>query len=119
MNHVISNQNRHLEQLNALYSITQIISKSFGQRQMLHEVLDILSENLEMCRTVVMLSNRDGSELVVEAAENDGVQSETEQIRYRRGEGITGKVLETGQPVIIPRIADEPEFRRFPPGAEG
>lgn len=111
MNHVVSNQNRHLEQLNALYSITQIISKSFGQRQMLHEVLDILSENLGMCRTVVMLSNRDGSELVVEAAENDGVQSETEQIRYRRGEGITGKVLETGQPVIIPRIADEPEFR--------
>jgi Nif-specific regulatory protein len=105
------NQNQHLNQLNALYAITQIISKSFGQRQMLHEVLDILGENLGMCRTVVMLSSRDGSELVVEAAEDDDTRSEEEQIRYRRGEGITGKVLETGQPVIIPRIADEPEFR--------
>ena len=103
--------NRHLDQLNALYLITQIISKSFGQRQMLHEVLDVLSENLGMCRTVVMLSSRDGSELVVEAVENNEIQSETEHIRYRRGEGITGKVLESGQPVIIPRIADEPEFR--------
>jgi len=111
MNSVISNQNQHLDQLNALYSITQIISKSFGQRQMLHEVLDVLSENLGMQRTVVMLSSRDGSELVVEAAENSEIRPDTECLRYQRGEGITGKVLETGQPVIIPRIADEPEFR--------
>ena len=92
---VISNQNRHLDQLNALYAITQIISKSFGQRQMLHEVLDVLSENLGMYRTVVMLSSRDGSELVVEAVENNEIQSDTAHIRYRRGEGITGRVLET------------------------
>ncbi len=111
MNHVTLHQNRHLEQLNALYAITQIISKSFGQRQMLHEVLDVLNKTLAMCRTVVMLSSKDGSELVVEAVDDNTVQSDAEHVRYRRGEGITGKVLETGQPVIIPRIADEPEFR--------
>lgn len=105
------NQNPHLNQLNAMYSITQVISKSFGQRQMLHEVLDVLSENLGMCRSVIMLSSKEGSELVVEVAEDGDIQPQAEQIRYRRGEGITGKVLETGQPIILPRIADEPEFR--------
>ena len=110
-NEKTNSQNQHLRQLNALYSITQVISSSFGQRQMLYEVLDVLNENLGMCRSVIMLSTREGSELVIEAAEKSGIHSEANQVRYRRGEGITGKVLETGQPVIIPRIADEPEFR--------
>ena len=110
-NEKLNSQNQHLRQLNALYSITQVISSSFGQRQMLYEVLDVLNENLGMCRSVIMLSTREGSELVIEAAEKSGIHSEADQVRYRRGEGITGKVLETGQPVIIPRIADEPEFR--------
>ena len=56
------NQNQHLGQLSALYSITQVISGSFGQRQMLYEVLDVLSDNLGMCRGVIMLTSLDGRE---------------------------------------------------------
>lgn len=104
-------QNGHFSQFNALYSITQVISGSFGQRQMLHEVLDVLSDHLGMCRGVIMLTSLDGSELHIEAAGSEDQHFPTKDIRYQRGEGITGKVLETGQPVIIPRIADEPEFR--------
>jgi Nif-specific regulatory protein len=106
-----SNLTRHLNQLNALYSITQVISASFGHRQMLHEVLDVLSDSLGLCRGVIMLTSMDSSELLVEAAGSDESHTHNKDIRYRRGEGITGRVLETGQPVIIPRIADEPEFR--------
>lgn len=104
-------QNEHLNQLNALYSITQIISSSFGQRQMLYEVLDVLRDDLNMDRGVIMLTSLDGSELHIEAAGSPDTFSPVEDIRYQRGEGITGKVLETGQPVIIPRIADEPAFK--------
>jgi hypothetical protein len=32
-------------------------------------------------------------------------------VRYQEGEGITGSVLATGLPAIIPCIADEPEFQ--------
>ena len=100
-----------MSQLSALYSITQVISSSFGQRQMLYEVLDVLSDNLGMCRGLIMLTSLDGSELHIEAARSNDQQHPTKDVRYQRGEGITGKVLETGQPLIIPRIADEPEFR--------
>ena len=100
-----------MSQLSALYSITQVISSSFGQRQMLYEVLDVLSDNLGMCRGLIMLTSLDGSELHIEAAGSNDQQHPTKDVRYQRGEGITGKVLETGQPLIIPRIADEPEFR--------
>jgi len=100
-----------LKQLNALHSILQIISKSAGQKQMLYELLDTLREQMEMCRGVFMLSTPDGQELVVEAASEEEKHLEAHSVRYQRGEGITGRVLATGQPAIVPRIADEPEFR--------
>ena len=31
-------------------------------------------------------------------------------LRYRRGEGIVGNVVQTGKPAIIPRISQEPRF---------
>ncbi len=105
------NYNQHLSQLNALYSITRIINGSFGQRRMLQEVLDVLSEELELCRGVIMLSTISGSELIVEATADKTSNDPKFAARYRRGEGISGRVLETGKPVIVPKIADEPEFR--------
>jgi len=102
---------RPLKQLNALHSILQIISHCSGQKQMLNELLDVLREQMGMCRGVFMLSTPDGRELVVEAASQEEKHSEAHSVRYQRGEGITGRVLATGRPAIIPRIADEPEFR--------
>ena len=32
------------------------------------------------------------------------------QARYRLGEGITGRVTETGKPIIVPRVSHEPMF---------
>jgi Nif-specific regulatory protein len=100
-----------IKQLNTLHMLLQIISKSAGQNQMLDEVLDTLRDQMGMCRGVFMLSTPDGRGLVVEAASEEEQRSEAHSIRYRRGEGITGRVLATGRPAIVPRIADEPEFQ--------
>jgi Nif-specific regulatory protein len=102
---------RPLRQLNTLHAILQMISRCSGQKQMLNELLDVLREQMGMCRGVFMLSTPDGRELVVEAASQEEKHSEAHSVRYQRGEGITGRVLATGRPAIIPRIADEPEFR--------
>jgi hypothetical protein len=77
---------RPLKQLNTLHALLQITSKSAGQNQMLHEVLDILREQMGMCRGVFMLSTPDGRELVVEAASEDEKRSEANLVRYQRGE---------------------------------
>ena len=31
-------------------------------------------------------------------------------VRYRVGEGITGKVVESGKPIVVPRVSREPAF---------
>jgi Nif-specific regulatory protein len=49
---------------------------------------------------------RDGGELFVEAS--DGLDRPAQSVHYRMGEGITGRVVETGKPVVVPRVSREP-----------
>jgi Nif-specific regulatory protein len=49
---------------------------------------------------------RDGGELFVEAA--DGLDRPAQSVQYRMGEGITGRVVETGKPIVVPRVSREP-----------
>jgi Nif-specific regulatory protein len=45
------------------------------------------------------------------------------QVRYRMGEGITGRVVQSGRPVVVPRVSREPLFLNrsgvFPKGRGG
>ncbi len=63
-----------------------------------------------MLRGTVMLLLPDGRELLVEAAQ--GVpRAVVENARYRAGEGVVGRVAETAQPAVIPRVSEEPRFQ--------
>ena len=51
---------------------------------------------------------REGGELNVEAS--DGLDRPAHAVQYRMGEGITGRVVETGKPIVVPRVSREPGF---------
>jgi Nif-specific regulatory protein len=95
--------------LRALSSIAQVLSGQAGRTTTLSAVLEILEQDLGMARGTVLLLSADGSELLVQALSNP-LLPEHEEVRYRKGEGIVGRVLETGIPAIIPRISEEPHF---------
>ena len=101
---------KHRRRLEALNGVAMILSRRAGQRETLTDVLDLLEARLDMSRGTVMLLSADGTELSVGATRGptDNVQSD---VRYQRGEGITGRVLQTGESAIVPRIADEPRFQ--------
>lgn len=96
--------------MEALSAISAILATQSGQRQMVSAVLDQLRGRLGMLRGTVMLLMPDGKELVVEAA-HDLPIAEPKELRYQRGEGIIGTVVQTGQPAIVPRVSMEPRFR--------
>ncbi len=100
----------HERELDALHSIGQILATRAGQREMLLEILDVLDQELGMVRGTIMLLSPDGSELVVEATTSLHTKGDA-SVRYARGEGITGEVVHTGKPAIIPRISEEPRFK--------
>ncbi len=104
----------HLEQhetdLEVLAEIASLVSTQSDTRQLLESVLRVLEHRLGMLRGTVMLLTEGEKELLVEAAR--GLDDEAIiQARYRRGEGVVGHVVETGKPVAIPRVSQEPRFQ--------
>ena len=57
----------------------------------------------------IMLLSADDTELFVEATWNTDPRDGNSPL-YRKGEGITGHVVQTGEPAIVPRISEEPRF---------
>ena len=104
-----SHLERHESELDALSSISTLLATRAGQEEMLADVLRELEGKLHMHRSTVMLLSLDGGELVVEAS-RDIHPRDRRTLRYRRGEGVTGNVLQTGQPAVVPQISQEPRF---------
>jgi Nif-specific regulatory protein len=101
---------RHVQSLDTLAEVARTLSATASQEDMLREILRVLEERLDMRRATVMLLSPDGSELYVEAVRPSGTEPH-DGARYRRGEGILGRVVETGKSLIIPSIEDEPRFQ--------
>ena len=101
---------RHIKELETLADIARKLSSKSQQEEVLLEVIDVLEKSRSVYRGTIMLLAADGQELRVEAVKDQKVQ-QAEGKAYRRGEGVTGKVLETGKPIIVPLVADEPRFK--------
>ncbi|MBE0536970.1 MAG: nif-specific transcriptional activator NifA [Phycisphaerae bacterium] len=110
---------RHVGELETLYNISQILVTGSNQRQVLAEVLDALESELGMKRGMITLLSLGSDEITIEVAHNLP-QSREKQIRYRVGEGITGRVMQTGKAMIVPKVSEEPLFLdRFERKKEG
>jgi len=77
-------------------------------KEALNQVLDVLSRDLGMKRGTITLLDRRG-ELKIQVA-HGLTETEKSRGRYKVGEGITGKVVETGEPIVVPKIGEDPMF---------
>jgi Nif-specific regulatory protein len=100
---------RHVLELETLYGISQILASGGQQKQTLAEVLDTLDSELELNRGTVTLLAPDSNEIKIEVAHNISPE-QSQKVRYQMGEGITGKVIETGKAMIVPKVSKEPLF---------
>ena len=95
-------------ELATIYEIRKILSSSLDLNKTAREVLGVLSSHLKMRRGMVSLVQGSGELHVVEAT---GMSAEAVlRGRFRKGEGITGKILQTGMPMVVPDVAKEPLF---------
>lgn len=94
-------------ELNALYHISHVLLHQRDVSSLLNEVLDVLQNEMTVQRATLTLI-RDGS-LVIEASTGLS-EEEVKRGKYLIGEGITGKVAQTGKSRLIPDISEEPEF---------
>jgi Nif-specific regulatory protein len=94
---------RHVQSLDALAEVARTLARTGSQEDILRDILRVLEERLDMRRATVMLLSPDGTELFVEALRPSQTQPH-DGASYRRGEGIVGRVIETGKSLIIPSI---------------
>jgi Nif-specific regulatory protein len=96
-------------QLKTLYKVSQILAAGARQQETFAEILNLLDNNLGLCRGTITILSLDGNEIQIEAA-HDLSHEQSRKIKYRIGEGVTGKVMQSGKPMIIPKVSQEPLF---------
>ncbi len=100
---------KSLEEISLLYEISEALNQHMDMKKSLFKVLGVLSESMNLVRGIIFLTNRETGEIRIEIAH--GISEETtRQIKYIPGEGIIGKVVESGKSAVVPRISKEPLF---------
>lgn len=92
-----------------LTEIGEALSASLDLEETLESILAVLSDSLEMKRGTITLVDSVTNELKIEVAQGLTKQ-EKQRGRYQIGEGVTGKVVETGEPMVVPDVESEPLF---------
>jgi Nif-specific regulatory protein len=95
-------------ELVTIYEISKILGSSLDLRKTIREVLNVLSSHMDMCRCMIALV-QDRDEVHIIGATGLS-KDEIERGRFQKGEGVIGKIIETGIPIVIPHVAEEPRF---------
>ncbi len=100
---------KSIEEISLLYEISEALNQHMDMKKSMLKVLTVLSESMNLIRGIIFLTNRETGDIRIEIAH--GISAETtRKIKYLPGEGIIGKVVETGKPAVVPRISKEPLF---------
>ena len=94
--------------MDTLSEVNDALAGGSSLRASLERVLQLLDRRDSVVCGSITLLDPDTGLLHVEAAE--GLTPEGRSARYKVGEGVTGRVVESGKPVIVPRASKEPMF---------
>jgi Nif-specific regulatory protein len=97
------------DHLSALLSLGPVLSAAPNLKTALARALEHVAEAVSARSGLIVLRDGEAPDLSVAAA--TGISWQTAQrVRYRVGEGIIGRVVDTGRPVVVPRASQEPLF---------
>jgi len=105
----LSGLKREVKELTALNEISKAISSTLNLEEVVQKMMDVLHQHLGMDRGTLTLLDPKTQELTIEVAR--GLDRHAiERGKYKLGEGITGKVVQSGKPIVVPNIGNEPLF---------
>lgn len=96
------------EELKALHEVARLLSHAGELKDQLQQTLDVLSRCLGMERGMISILDLQTGNAWLDVAR--GVDVETGKISYQPGEGITGKVAQTGRPMAVANLGNETLF---------
>ncbi len=98
--------------LDALYEVSVVLHTSLDYEQATRSILKILHEQALLEYGMLALLDSTGEQLEIGVLHCDDSQTQKKQsrVQYKVGEGIVGRVLSTGQSIVIPMISEELNF---------
>lgn len=100
---------RKIRELTLLFDISQILDQNMDLNKVINPVLESIAENMDLNRGTLTLLNRQTGDIFIEAAYGLSEEEKRKGI-YKLGEGVTGKVVQSGQPIVIDDITKDPNF---------
>jgi Nif-specific regulatory protein len=97
------------KELGLLLEVSRILDSSLDLRDVVGPILTTVAAHLGFRRTFLTLHNRETGEIAIESAHGLSATQRRKGI-YRLGEGITGRVVQSGEPAIVERVSEEPQF---------
>jgi Nif-specific regulatory protein len=94
-------------ELQLLYHVSRLLDTSLDLREIVSPVLEALAAHMNMNYGTLTLLNRKTGDILIEAAHGLSPQ-QARRGRYKLGEGVTGQVILTGEPAVIPRKSESP-----------
>jgi len=92
-----------------LYEMSSLATESSDLSHILRILLKLMQRHMKVVRGMVNLFEPEAGRIFI--YESFGLtEEEAARGTYYLGEGITGKVVETGKPMVVPRISEEPAF---------
>jgi len=92
-----------------LYKLNRAISSADDLAEPLRIILDVMRETLRMHRGAITLYDRLSETIFIH--DSFGLTDEQKQRGiYSLGEGVTGKVVESGKLIVVPRLHDSSDF---------
>lgn len=94
----------------SLIGITSIIASSLDKKKVLKSILDQTKVLMECTGSSVLLVDAETNQLYFEVLSNEEDMEALSEIRLEKGEGIAGKVWETGESLLIEDARKDERF---------
>ncbi len=98
-----------VEGLTCLYEVTKCLASAKNLNESLKKVVKILADYMGMTHGTVTILNPHTSDIEIEVAHGLSAEARRRGI-YKPGEGVTGQVVASGKPLVIPKISEDSRF---------
>jgi Nif-specific regulatory protein len=105
----MTNHAQEERQMDLLFEVARSLTSSLDLKTTLESILALLSKLMKLHRGTVTLVDPETETLSIEMAHGLSEAARKRGI-YRIGEGITGRVVATGETEVVPDVSKDPRF---------
>lgn len=108
---LLSRERREVRKLTNLVEMGRILADTGHLKTAFAATLETLGRHHGLWRSFVMLLDDESEKIRIEATGGLN-QDSAHRVTYRVGEGVIGRVVLSGKPVVVPQTSREPQLLR-------